>query len=244
MDNLRDLSVIFEPQGTGNAIIDSTKAIAIAYGNNVDRDLYTVGEIRQNSTTKLYEGWTPDGLVSFNNIYDSDRNTYIIPESSPGANNNTIIFGVAGTVKGSIDATKLFNNTFQIDNVRFSGNTISNAVSTTDISIVTTGTGNVSTNNILFKDNNITNTLDSALILEALDTGYVKFGGTGAVVIPAGDNSQRRITPDLGETRYSTEQQYLEIFDGTNWIPASGASAAATEEEIQAETNLWAMILG
>ena len=244
LDNLRDLSVIFEPQGTGNAIIDSTKAIAIAYGNNVDRDLYTVGEIRQNSTTKLYEGWTPDGLVSFNNIYDSDRNTYIIPESSPGANNNTIIFGVAGTVKGSIDATKLFNNTFQIDNVRFSGNTISNAVSTTDISIVTTGTGNVSTNNILFKDNNITNTLDSALILEALDTGYVKFGGTGAVVIPAGDNSQRRITPDLGETRYSTEQQYLEIFDGTNWIPASGASAAATEEEIQAETNLWAMILG
>jgi hypothetical protein len=244
LDNLRDLSLIFEPQGTGNVIIDSTKAIAIAYGNNVDRDLYAVGEIRQNSTTKLYEGWTPNGLVSFNNIYDSDRNTYITPELTPGANDNTIRFGVAGTVKGSIDATKLFNNTFQIDNVTISSNTISNSNNALDLSIVTTGTGAVSTNNLLFKDNTVTNTLDSEFILETIGSGYVKFGGTGAVVIPYGDNSQRRITPDLGETRYSTQQQYIEIFDGAAWIPASGASSAATEEEIQAETNLWAMILG
>ena len=244
LDNLRDLSLIFEPRGTGNAIIDSTKAIAIAYGNNVDRDLYAIGEIRQNSTTKLYEGWTPNGLVSFNNIYDSDRNTYITPELTPGANDNTIRFGVAGTVKGSIDATKLFNNTFQIDNVTISSNTISNSNNALDLSIVTTGTGTVSTNDILFKDNTITNTLNSALIFETLGSGYVKFGGTGAVVIPYGDNSQRRATPDLGETRYSTQQQYIEIFDGAAWIPASGASSAATQEEIQAETNLWALILG
>jgi hypothetical protein len=244
IDNLRDLSLIFEPRGTGNAIIDSTKAIAIAYGNNVDRDLYAIGEIRQNSTTKLYEGWTPNGLVSFNNIYDSDRNTYITPELTPGANDNTIRFGVAGTVKGSIDSTKLFNNTFQIDNVRISSNSISNSNNALDLSIVTTGTGTVSTNDILFKDNTITNTLNSALIFETLGSGYVKFGGTGAVVIPYGDDSQRRVTPDLGETRYSTEQQYIEIFDGAAWIPASGASSAATQDEIQAETNLWALILG
>ena len=244
IDNLRDLSLIFEPRGTGNAIIDSTKAIAIAYGNNVDRDLYAIGEIRQNSTTKLYEGWTPNGLVSFNNIYDSDRNTYITPELTPGTNDNTIRFGVSGTVKGSIDATKLYSNVFQIDNVVISSNTISNSNNTLDLSIATTGTGSVLTNNIRLKDNTITNTLDSALIFETLGSGYVKFGGTGAVVIPYGDDSQRRIVPDLGETRYSTEQQYIEIFDGAAWIPASGASSAATQEEIQAETNLWALILG
>ena len=244
IDNLRDLSLIFEPRGTGNAIIDSTKAIAIAYGNNVDRDLYAIGEIRQNSTTKLYEGWTPNGLVSFNNIYDTDRNTYVTPELTPGANDNTIRFGVSGTVKGSIDATKLYSNVFQIDNVVISSNTISNSNNTLDLSIATTGTGSVLTNNIRLKDNTITNTLDSALIFETLGSGYVKFGGTGAVVIPYGDDSQRRIVPDLGETRYSTEQQYIEIFDGAAWIPASGASSAATQEEIQAETNLWALILG
>ena len=238
------MSLILVPQCTGNAIIYSTKAIAIAYGYIADRDLYAVGEIRQNSTTKLYEGWTPNGLVSFNNIYDTDRNTYITPELTPGANDNTIRFGVAGTVKGSIDATKLFNNTFQIDNVTISSNTISNSNNALDLSIVTTGTGTVSTNDILFKDNTITNTLNSALIFETLGAGYVKFGGTGAVVIPYGDNSQRRATPDLGETRYSTQQQYIEIFDGAAWIPASGASSAATQEEIQAETNLWALILG
>lgn len=244
LDNLRDLSIIFEPSGTGNVVVDSTKAIALPYGNNVDRDLYSIGEIRQNSTTKLYEGWTPNGLVSFNNIYDSDRNTYITPELTPGANDNIIRFGINGAVAGYIDATKLYSNTIRADNVSISGNAISNVNNTLDLTIATPGTGVLSLNGILVKDNIITNSLDTALILESTGDGYVKFSGTGAVVIPYGDNSQRRTLAELGETRYSTQQQYIEVFDGTAWIPASGASAAATEEEIQAETNLWAMILG
>jgi hypothetical protein len=50
--------------------------------------------------------------------------------------------------------------------------------------------------------------------------------------------------PELGETRYSTTSNYLEIFDGTNWVSASGASASATLDEIQAELDLWSLVLG
>jgi hypothetical protein len=239
-----DLSIIFVPNGTGNAVIATSRAIAIPYGNNSNRVLAEVGEIRQNSTLGVYEGWTPNGLVSFNGVYDSDKNTYVSPELTPGANDNIIRFGVNGTVKGSIDSTKLYFGAIHVDNVVISGNTINNLISSNDLIINATGNGSVSVNDILIKDNSITNTADTALVIETAGIGYVQFSGNKALVIPAGVDADRRVTPELGETRYNTERSYLEVYDGTNWIAAAGTSAVATEEEIVAETNLWAFILG
>lgn len=244
LDNNRDLSVIFEPSGTGNVLIDSTNAIAIPYGNNVDRDLYSIGEIRQNSDTGLYEGWTPDGLVSFSNIYDTDRNTYITPELTPGANDNTLRFFINGSLFSYIDSSKLFSTTLRSDNVNLSGNTISNNISSNNLELVPNGSGSVLVNNVGFDNNTITNTANSALILESTGSGYVKFNGTAGVVIPAGNDTGRRLLPETGEFRYSTSRNYAEIYNGADWVPANGGGAVATEEEIQAETNLWAFILG
>ena len=239
-----DLSIIFVPNGTGNAIIATSRSLVVPYGNSSNRVLGAVGEIRQNSTFGVYEGWTPNGLVSFNSIYDSDKNTYVSPELTPGLNDNVIRFGVNGTVKGYIDTTKLYFGVVHADDVVISGNTINNISSSNDIVITATGTGSINVNNIFVKDNVISNATDDALIIESTGIGYVQFSGTKALVIPAGDDSQRRVTPELGETRYNTEQQYLEVYDGNNWIAAAGTSSVATEEEIVAETNLWAFILG
>ena len=239
-----DLSIIFVPNGTGNAVIATSRSLVIPYGNSSNRVLGAVGEIRQNSTFGVYEGWTPNGLVSFNGVYDSDKNTYVSPELVPGANDNIIRFSVNGTVKGSIDATKLYFGVVHADDVVISGNTINNISNANDIVIASTGTGNINVNNVFVKDNAISNATDNALIIESTGIGYVRFSGTKALVIPAGNDSQRRLTPELGETRYNTEQQYLEVYDGNNWIAAAGTSSVATEEEIVAETNLWAFILG
>ena len=239
-----DLSIIFVPNGTGNAVIATSRSLVLPYGNSSNRVLGAVGEIRQNSTFGVYEGWTPNGLVSFNGVYDSDKNTYVSPELTPGANDNIIRFGVDGTVKGSIDATKLYFGVVHADDVVFSGNTITNRVSSNDLVINSTGTGSINVNNIFVKDNTITNETNNALIIESTGIGYVQFSGTKALVIPAGTDSERRLTPELGETRYNTDQRYLEVYDGTNWIAAAGTSSVATEEEIVAETNLWAFILG
>ena len=239
-----DLSIIFVPNGTGNAVIATSRSLVIPYGNSSNRVLAEVGEIRQNSTFGVYEGWTPNGLVSFNGIYDSDKNTYASPELTPGANDNVIRFGVNGTVKGYIDATKLYFGVVHADDVVISGNTINNISNSNDIVIRSTGTGSISVNDILVKDNTITNTINDALVIESTGIGYVRFSGNKALVIPAGGDADRRVTPELGETRYNTEQSYLEVYDGNNWIAAAGTSAVATEEEIVAETNLWAFILG
>ena len=239
-----DLSIIFVPNGTGNAVIATSRSLVIPYGNSSNRVLAEVGEIRQNSTFGVYEGWTPNGLVSFNGIYDSDKNTYVSPELTPGANDNVIRFGVNGTIKGYIDATKLYFGVVHADDVVISGNTINNVSNSNDIVIRSTGTGSINVNDILVKDNTITNTTNDALVIESTGIGYVRFSGNKALVIPAGEDADRRVTPELGETRYNTEQSYLEVYDGTNWIAAAGTSSVATEEEIVAETNLWAFILG
>jgi hypothetical protein len=96
----------------------------------------------------------------------------------------------------------------------------------------------------MFKDNTVTNVVDNVLTINSTGTGYVKFDGTVGLVLPIGTNSNRPVTPELGQTRYNTERGFVETWNNSEWVTVSGASSAATEEEIVAETNLWAFVLG
>jgi hypothetical protein len=242
-------SIIFTPNGTGNVVINSNKSLALPVGNSSNRALGSVGEIRQNSTTGLYEGWSPTGLISFNNIYDSDRNTYITPELTPGYNDNTLRFSINGTVTTTINSTILFSNSIRSDTINIIGSNIGNNITSNDLALLPNGAGVVNVNNLLFKSNEIPNLTNGALILETTGQGYVKFAGTGAVSFPAGLDSERRLNPETGEMRFSTEssKKYVEVYDGVttmDWVPLGGASATATEEQVKAETDLWAFVLG
>jgi hypothetical protein len=239
--NDRDLSVIFEPSGTGNVIIDSNKALAIAYGTAV---LETNGEIRQNSVTGVYQGFSSTGNVSLTGLSDSDNNTYMTAELTPGYNDNKIRFGINGVEVGYIDTNKLYSSTFHVDNVKITNNQITNLVSSNDLEFNTAGTGHTSVNSVMFKDNTVTNVVDNVLTINSTGTGYVKFDGTVGLVLPIGTNSNRPVTPELGQTRYNTERGFVETWNNSEWVTVSGASSAATEEEIVAETNLWAFVLG
>jgi hypothetical protein len=240
-------SILLSPNGTGNTVINSTKSLTIPVGNNTTRSMST-GEIRFNNLSGLYEGAISTGLVSFFNIYDSDRNTYITPELTLGANDNTIRFGINGVVRGTITSTALVTSNYNIDNVSITSNTISNLNSATDLNIETAGTGKIVINSLPVKDAQIINTTNSALVLESTITssgnGWVKFGGKGAVVFPYGPSQDRRLLPELGETRYNSTLGYLEVFDGTSWLSAAGGSAGATLEYIEEELNLWSIVLG
>jgi hypothetical protein len=240
-------SILLSPNGTGNTVINSTKSLVIPVGNNSTRSMST-GEIRFNNLTGLYEGAISTGLVSFFNIYDSDRNTYITPELTLGANDNTIRFGINGVVRGTITSTALTTSNYNIDNVSITGNTLSNVNTSTDLNIATAGTGRILINSLPIKDSTITNSTNSAIILESTITssgaGYVKFGGTGAVVFPYGPTEDRRLTPEIGETRYNSTLEYMEVFDGTAWLSAAGGGAGATLGYIEETLNLWSIVLG
>jgi len=239
-----NLPIKFKPNGTGNTVINSTKSLVLAYGDDSTRILSSRGEIRQNSTTQLFEGYSPFGLVSFNNIYDSDRNTYITPELTPGYNDNIIRFVINGTVKAEIDSTTLYSNSLRADNVNILGNSISNNISSNDLIFSPAGAGSVVINSIPFKDNAISNPTNNAFILTSTNDGYIKFGGTGAILFPSGDVLSRPITAEIGTYRQNTETGLQEVYNGTEWINVNGAFSNITMEDLESELNFWGVILG
>lgn len=237
-------SIIFTPNGLGNTVINATNFLQIPYSNNTTKILNTSGEIRQNLTTGDYEGYLNTGNESFTNVYSSNKLTYITPELTIGANDNILRFATNGVVRATIDSSKLFTSTLQAGNLSFSNNVITNVVSNTDISLVPTGTGSVLLNNIPFKDNTITNLTNSAISINSTGRGYVRFSGTGAVVLAVGASGDRRLTPEIGEIRYNSQINYMEVWDGNNWIPAVGTSGAAPLSDILDIMDLWGLVLG
>ncbi len=241
-------NLVFAPNGTGNTIIYGTNAFQIPVGSTATRSL-GLGEIRYNSVTNLYEGGgTSGGLISFNGLYDSDRNTYI----AAGSADNTIYFGISNSVKATIDSTALESNTFAIDNIQLNGNTITNTASGNDLTLLPTGTGNTLLNNVGFSsDSTITNQSNQPLVLKATGTGYISFAAASAIVIPFGVSAERRLTPEVGETRFNTEKQYMEVYTGdlaqgeSGWVSAIGESAGIVDANvIEGLLDFWTLILG
>lgn len=237
-------SIFLTPDGTGLTEINSTKALVLPLGNVTTRSLSTPSELRYNTDSNLVEGYVPNGRFNLNNLYDGDRNTYITPELTPGASDDTLRFGINGIQKATITPTSFKTNTMYVDDVNISGTTIAPITTSNDLTFLPNGTGSLDINSILFKDNTITNTVAGPVTISSTGNGYVKFTGSGAVAIPYGDDASRPVTAESGELRYSTEQGYLEVYDGLNWIPSSGTSLAASQAEVEEIMNLWAIILG
>lgn len=95
-----------------------------------------------------------------------------------------------------------------------------------------------------WQDSDITNLLNTPIRFASTGIGYYNFNGDNAIVIPSGDNSQRRGTPVVGETRWNTEENYLECFDGNVWAISTGGGEEVTTEIMNELGNVYALILG
>jgi hypothetical protein len=92
-------------------IFDSTNSIQIPVGNTSQRDAVGVavtGQIRYNSEYSTFEGFGPGGQWgSLGGVKDVDGNTYIIPETAPGANENTLYFYADGFEAATLSKNQL-----------------------------------------------------------------------------------------------------------------------------------------
>lgn len=237
-------SILFTPDGTGSLVIDATSALTVPYSNNSTRVMGVNGEIRQNSLDGEYEGFSNTGNESLTKFHSADKKTFITPELALGTNDNIIRMYVNNTIKATIDVDKMASNVLQVGNFVLSGNTINNPVTGSDTIIQPSGTGLIDANGLFFKDSSITNTLSTPIVLASTGIGYVKFTGTGAVVFPYGNTAGRRLTPEIGETRYNSQLNYMEVFNGTAWIPATGTSGAAPLNTVLDIMDLWGLVLG
>lgn len=105
--------IILDPDGTGqlqvltdNVSIDGTGAITIPAGTTLERPTpLAQGMIRYNTTDSTFEGYDGANWGSLGGVKDVDGNTYIIAETSAGANNNELDFYTDGTRVMQIGAT-------------------------------------------------------------------------------------------------------------------------------------------
>lgn len=95
-----------------------------------------------------------------------------------------------------------------------------------------------------WQNNYITNLRNTPLTVASTATGYLKFGGNNGFVMPAGTDAQRRVSPDVGETRWNIDQQYLECFDGSVWQVSIGSGPVVTTTDMDDLSNVYTLILG
>jgi hypothetical protein len=246
--SLLNQNLTFTPDGTGNFIVDTTKSLKIPIGNNTTRTL-NAGEIRYNNVTNLFEGGgATGGLISFNGLYDSDRNTYI----TTGGLDNTIYFGINNSVRATIDSTSLESSRFDIGNIRFEGNTVLNSLSGNDLILLPTGTGNTLLNNIGFSsESTITNQSNSPLVIKGTGSGYISFASAAAVMLPMGLSAERPLATETGLVRYNTTFPRLEVYTGdpgqgeNGWVTALGEATGIVDANvIEGLLDFWTLILG
>ena len=216
--------------GTASTVFDSESTIYDS-GASIIADQGTPGAIRFNTDDNLFEG-TTQNTVTFNGVYSSDRLTSVLAHPT----NDTILFTANSVSSGVIDSTGITLNGLQVDDVFINDSTITTNVSNSDLELSRNGSGEVILNNISIVGNTIKNNTNKGVVnLVSSGFGYTKFTGTSGVVIPFGGTATQ---PDpatnpipVGDTRYNTDTQILETWDGNTYLTSMGPNPPITPTE-------------
>lgn len=224
---------------TGLFNTDNNVSLILSNGTDIQRNNLQA-DIRYNTDSNLFEGFST-GNLSFGGSYSSDRQTSVDAHDT----NNTIIFRSAGSIVGSIDSNSTNLHGLSTGDVLFDNNTVTTTLSNSDLELRRATSSNiVETENFDLKDSTFLNTTNNDLILASTNNGYVKFSGTTGLVIPSGTEAEQNSSPIEGETRYNTDQEYLETWNGEEWQRSAGEGAEVTDVVLKELVDIYAIVLG
>jgi hypothetical protein len=242
-----DRSIIFNPVSGKSVAVLSTKALQLPIGNNTNRTLVTDGEIRYNNSSSTFEGKITGRNISLYNLFDTDGNTGISPELTPGANDNTIRMYANNVLSATITAQAATFNRITVDEIDINNNVIGTINSNADLELERSGSGILNIKDSFnITDNIITNiTLDAVTQIVSTGNGYVKFVGTGAIRIPHGLTAEQPLTAPIGATRYNITTNVQEVYNGTAWISAAGTGVdVVSAEDMELISDLYGLLFG
>ena len=201
--------------------------------------------IRYNTTNNNYEGYDGTYWRVLNGLYDVDQNTYLVAESSPGANDDTFYFYANGSQIADLNATRLNAIRVDVDDIVINGNTLT-TINNQTLNLRSFGTGRVQIENFAIKNSTITNVVPgSVTTITQSGDGYFRIDGTIGFVIPVGTGLQRPTgIPEIGFTRFNTDDGRVEVWDGTQWVSAAGAESGITINEAEELSILKVLMLG
>jgi hypothetical protein len=227
-----DANLEITPTEDNSLVISGNDAVVIP---RTTSNLNLTGELRYNTANSQFEGYD-NALVTLGGIYSQDKQTNVLVHPT-----NDVINFTANNIRSTfIDEVGLNTAALTSGNLSLNNNILS-TVSNADLEFVA---DSVNLNDLIFTDNNITAGTDQNIVFNSLGLGYVAFTGTGAVVIPSGDIDTRPDAPITGNTRYNHELGYMEVYNGSEWVPASGTGELSTFEYANEQTTLWALVVG
>ena len=230
--------VIFKP--SGNLSVTGTSDIQLPIGTTAQRPPLQAG-LRYNSTFGTIEGLEVAGSVSLGGIYDTDRDTYL------DLSNNQYQFVTAGQTNHTLNGTLLESQGFSSDH-KFSidGNVVSSDESDGTSVLRSNGTGYTEIESLKFRDSELWNWSSSNFIINLTNTtgnAYLKIDNTSGMVVPQGNTAQRPGSPEVGHTRYNTQLEYLETWNGSNWINAAGEVESIESSDVEQLAYVFNLIL-
>ena len=227
-------SVIFAPNGSGNLQVNSTTSLILPIGNDTTRVLSANGELRYNNLNNNVEGYSNTGYVNFYNVYSQNHLTYVTAELTPNVADNTLRFGINGTVTTAITSSALTTNKLVGGNVAITTNTIKNSTTNGNITFTANGSGLIKLDNALTLSNSATfnNTTGNPFQFNSVGYGHFTFAGTGGVVMPV---SSENTTPVQGDIRYNstigTGEVYSNIYGWMAWVGATNSTISETDDQ-------------
>jgi hypothetical protein len=246
VDNLRFKTLVDSTTGNINIANSSRttnftgKAIQLPTGNAAQRPNVNA-DLRYNSVTGQFEGYNGAALI-LGGVKDLDQDTRI------ELNSDQFYFYANGVNTGRIDtAGNLIVNRFHSQSQFALDNntvTVGSATPGTVARLTANGTGVVQfdTSNYVFNNGTIRNTVNNSDILFQM-TGVqkeqkVEFRANNkAVRVPFGNTLQRN-PGVIGEIYYNTQAQRLQVYNGSTWTEAAGATLVTVTTEVAAELDV------
>lgn len=222
--------------GNINITANGTGAVNLNSNVLINGSLHATGNITADGNIQL--GAATNDTITFtgevnSNILPSVTQTYDLGSNSLQWN-NVWAQTVNATNLNITNFTATSVTTSGTPSLTISGNTITASGTNADINFSTPGTGGILLGNFKFYQNTITNTVSNSVTqISETGSGYVKINGTFGLVIPSGSSVTRPALAytETGMIRFNTDQQYVEVYNGTAWTSVAGASSGISQSQ-------------
>lgn len=230
-------SIELDPNGAGT--------VNIIANTNIAGNLAVTGSINATGNVVIGGNIQIGDALTDNIVINASIKSDLVPETD-----NTYDLGSATYRWREIYAynfytTQLNVPALDVGNLMFRDNEITTTTGQ-DLYIDGNGAGGVRLGNFRIVDNVITNLISAAVSQIAQSgTGYFKIQGTNGFVPPVGDNGQRPTAyAVLGMTRFNTDSNALEVWDGLAWASPAGSSGAVSVSQANDIAAALALTLG
>jgi hypothetical protein len=230
-----DLELRANGTGTVNLLNNTT----ISGDLSVDGNITATGNIQIDGNLIIGDSITDSITIN------ASLNSNLIPENDSAYDLGSVSSRWRNVYASTLISDTLNLSTFNVGNLILQNNEITTTTGE-NLILDANGIGAVVIGNFAIVDNTITNTVSGSITeISQTGTGYFKINGTNAFVPPVGSTAERPTAyAVIGMTRYNTDSNALEVWDGLTWASPAGTTGAVSEGTANDIAARFALILG